>query len=169
MSAPTAAPVLAAANAPGLPREWLHRYTEFLATKRGLECSAFTPAIRRSTDCTSYFMQRFGPALGSLLVSRDGEWRDRWRRQSEDLSVRRRPSLCQPVADEGAAYSQRMVALLMDGLRYGAVMSWAFRITAEPPAPPAMAKIWIFLLTGTGQRQRSTRALRVHEGEHDDE
>ena len=28
-----------------------------------------------------------------------------------------------PVADEGAAYSQRMVALLIDGLRYGASTS----------------------------------------------
>jgi hypothetical protein len=27
---------------------------------------------------------------------------------------------CLPVADEGVAYSQRMVALLVDGLRYGA-------------------------------------------------
>ncbi|HYZ54858.1 MAG TPA: hypothetical protein VE733_15315 [Streptosporangiaceae bacterium] len=29
-------------------------------------------------------------------------------------------NLCLPVADEGVAYSQRMVALLIDGLRYGA-------------------------------------------------
>jgi len=28
-------------------------------------------------------------------------------------------SLCLPAADEGLAYSQRMVALLVDGLRYG--------------------------------------------------
>jgi len=27
--------------------------------------------------------------------------------------------LCQPAHDEGVAYSQRMVALLIDGLRYG--------------------------------------------------
>jgi hypothetical protein len=30
-----------------------------------------------------------------------------------------------PVAGDGVAYSQRMVALLMDGLRYGAVTSRA--------------------------------------------
>jgi hypothetical protein len=29
-------------------------------------------------------------------------------------------SLSLPAADEGVAYSQRMVALLIDGLRYGA-------------------------------------------------
>ena len=29
-------------------------------------------------------------------------------------------NLCMPVADEGLTYSQRMVALLVDGLRYGA-------------------------------------------------
>jgi hypothetical protein len=29
-------------------------------------------------------------------------------------------NLCLPAAGEGVAYSQRMVALLIDGLRYGA-------------------------------------------------
>ena len=29
-------------------------------------------------------------------------------------------NLCLPAADEGVDYSQRMVALLIDGLRYGA-------------------------------------------------
>jgi hypothetical protein len=60
-----------------------------------------------------------GPTLGSLLeaATASGEIR-------ADISVRDLlyavAKLCVPVADEEAGYSRRMVALLIDGLRYGA-------------------------------------------------
>ncbi len=83
--------------------------------------------FRNYTECCSgyanalpgYFMERLGPALGSLLeaAAASGEIR-------ADVSSRYLlhavVNLCLPVADEGVAYSQRMVALLIDGLRYGA-------------------------------------------------
>jgi AcrR family transcriptional regulator len=114
-----AAPALAAKYAPGeaLAR-WLHRYTEFLTAKRGL-----VPALHSGDPAFAalpgYFMQRFGPALGSLLdaAAASGEIRS-------DVSAKELlyvvANLCLPVADDGDAYSQRMVALLIDGLRYGA-------------------------------------------------
>lgn len=114
------APVLAAAHEPGVAVEkWLHRYTEFLATKRGLATALHSgdPAF---DALPGYFLQRLGPALESLLeaASASGEIR-------ADVSARDLlyavASLCQPMPDEGSAYSQRMVALLIDGLRYGAV------------------------------------------------
>jgi AcrR family transcriptional regulator len=114
-----AAPELAAANEPGVALEkWLHRYTEFVATKRGLAAALHSgdPAF---DALPGYFMQRLGPALGSLLEAAiaTGEIR-------ADISSRELlpavANLCMPVADEGPAYSQRMVALLIDGLRYGA-------------------------------------------------
>ena len=117
-----AAPVLAAANAPGAAlAQWLHRYTAFLATKRGLATAlhAGDPAF---DALPSYFMQRLGPTLGSLLDAAiaSGEIR-------ADISptylLHAVANLCLPVADEGVAYSQRMVALLIDGLRYGAETS----------------------------------------------
>lgn len=115
-----AAPALAAAHEPGVALEkWLHRYTEFLAAKRGLASALHSgdPAFDALPD---YFMRRLGPALESLLeaATASGEIR-------ADISAKHLlyavAHLCQPVPDEeGLAYSQRMIALLIDGLRYGA-------------------------------------------------
>ena len=113
-----AAPALTAAYEPGdaLAR-WLYRYTEFVATKRGLAAALHSgdPAF---DALPGYFRQRLEPALGSLLqaAAASGEIR-------ADISPRYLlhavANLCLPVADEGVAYSQRMVGLLIDGLRYG--------------------------------------------------
>ncbi|WP_327588648.1 TetR/AcrR family transcriptional regulator [Nonomuraea sp. NBC_00507] len=114
-----AAPALAAAHEPVVAlAKWLHRYTEFLAAKRGLATALHSgdPAF---DALPGYFMQRLGPALGSLLqaAAAGGEIR-------ADISPKELlyavSHLCLPVEDEGVAYSQRMVALLIDGLRYGA-------------------------------------------------
>ena len=62
-----AAPALAAANEPGVAlAKWLHRYTEFVATKRGLAAALHSgdPAF---DALPGYFLQRLGPALASLL------------------------------------------------------------------------------------------------------
>jgi AcrR family transcriptional regulator len=114
-----AAAELAAANEPAEALAlWLQRYTEFVATKRGLAAALHSgdPAF---DALPGYFMQRLEPTLGSLLDAAiaSGEIR-------ADVSPRYLlyavANLCQPVADDGVAYSQRMVALLIDGLRYGA-------------------------------------------------
>jgi hypothetical protein len=62
-------------------------------------------------------MQRLGPALGSLLEAATASGEIRAGISSKDL-LYAVANLCVPVADEGVAYSQRMVALLIDGLRY---------------------------------------------------
>jgi AcrR family transcriptional regulator len=114
-----AAPALTAAYEPGAAlAKWLQRYTEFLATKRGLATALHSgdPAF---DALPGYFLQRLEPTLGSLLeaATASGEIR-------ADISPRYLlyavANLCLPVADEGVAYSQRMVALLIDGLRYRA-------------------------------------------------
>jgi AcrR family transcriptional regulator len=117
-----AAPALIAAHAPGdaLAR-WLRRYTEFVATKRGL-AKALHSGDPAFDALPGYFMQRLEPTLGSLLeaAAASGEIR-------ADITPRYLlyavANLCLPVADEGVAYSQRMVAILIDGLRYGASAS----------------------------------------------
>ena len=114
-----ATPALAAEYPPGeaLAR-WLHRYTGFVATKRGL-----APALHSGDPAygalPGYFMRRLGPALGSLLeaAAAAGEIRDDIVPQDLLYAV---ANLCLPPANQGVAYSQRMVALLIDGLRYGA-------------------------------------------------
>lgn len=123
------APTLAAAHEPGeaLAR-WLHRYAEFLATKRGLAAALHSgdPAF---DALPGYFMQRFGPALGSLLDAAAASGEIRGDIAPKDL-LYAVANLSQPLADEGLAYHQRMVALLIDGLRYGAAAP-----STPPPAP----------------------------------
>jgi AcrR family transcriptional regulator len=114
-----AAPALAAAHEPAAALAmWLHRYTEFLATKRGLATALHSgdPAF---DALPGYFRQRLGPALGSLLEAAAASGEIRTGVSPQDL-LYAVANLSLPVADEGVSYSQRMVALLIDGLRYGA-------------------------------------------------
>lgn len=114
-----AAPALAAQRAPGAALiGWIDRYTEFLATKRGL-AGALHSGDPAFDALPAYFMGHLGPALGSLLeaAAASGEIRDDFR--SEEL-LHAIAQLCQPVPGEDAAHSRRMVGLLIDGLRYGA-------------------------------------------------
>jgi AcrR family transcriptional regulator len=114
-----AAPALAAAYEPGAAlASWLHRYTEFLATKRGLATALHSgdPAF---DALPGYFFQRLEPALGSLLEAAAVTGEVRADISARDL-LHAVALLCMPVSDEGIAYSQRMVELLIDGLRYGA-------------------------------------------------
>src|SRR5580693_10517144 len=62
-----AAPALLAAHEPGVALAmWLQRYTEFVATKRGLATALHSgdPAF---DGLPGYFLRRLEPALGSLL------------------------------------------------------------------------------------------------------
>jgi AcrR family transcriptional regulator len=111
-----AAPALAAAHAPGTAlAHWLRRYTEFLGTKRGLAAALHSgdPAF---DALPGYFYQRLEPALGSLLEAAKaaGEIRDGVSARDLLTAV---ALLCTPVAERGLAYGQRMVELLIDGLR----------------------------------------------------
>ncbi|MGI5211834.1 TetR/AcrR family transcriptional regulator [Plantactinospora sp. CA-290183] len=114
-----AGPALTAAHEAGtVLAKWLHRYTEFLATKRGLAAALHSgdPAF---DALPGYFMQRLGPALEALLEAATATGEIRADISAKDL-LHAVAQLCQPAPDEGAAYSRRMVALLIDGLRYGA-------------------------------------------------
>jgi AcrR family transcriptional regulator len=114
-----AAPALAAAHGPGVALErWLLRYTEFIATKRGLASALHSgdPAFDALPD---YFMQRLGPALGSLLDAAVAADEIRADIGPRDL-LYAVSNLSLPLSDEGPAYTERMVGLLVDGLRHGA-------------------------------------------------
>ena len=112
-----AAPALAAAHEPGTAlAQWLHRYTEFLATKRGLAAALHSgdPAF---DALPGYFYQRLEPALGALLEAATASGTVRAGISARDLLLAV-ALLCRPVPDEGIGYSQRMVAVLIDGLRH---------------------------------------------------
>lgn len=111
-----AAPALSAAHGPGEAlAKWIHRYTEFLATKRGLAAALHSgdPAL---DELPGYFMQRLGPALQLLLEAATANGDARADVSAKDL-LYAVAHLCTPAPDEGLAYNQRMVAVLIDGLR----------------------------------------------------
>ena len=117
-----AATVLAAAHGPGeaLAR-WMQRYAAFIATKRGL-ATALHSGDQAFAPLPAYFQQRLEPALGGLLkaAAAAGEVR-------ADISAGELlgavASLCMHAYKQGPEHARRMVALLVDGLRFGAKSS----------------------------------------------
>jgi AcrR family transcriptional regulator len=118
-----AGPTLTAANEPGAAvAKWLHRYTEFLATKQGLAAALHSgdPAF---DALPGYFYQRLEPALGSLLEAARASGEIRGDVSAKDL-LHAVALLSRPVpGEEGPAYSQRIVAVLIDGLGISAERS----------------------------------------------
>ena len=112
-----AAPILAAEHEPfEALAHWMQRYAAFIAAKRGL-----APALHSGNlafePLRAHFEQRVRPALRTLLQSAAAAGEVRTDVDSEEL-LSAVASLCMPAHDDG--HARRMVALLADGLRYGA-------------------------------------------------
>ena len=113
-----AGPALSAAHEPGAAlTEWLQRYTGLLARKRGLAAALHSgdPAF---DALPGYFFFRLEPVLGALLAAATATGEIRTDVSAKDL-LRAVAHLCMPLPDEGFAYNQRMVGVLIDGLRTG--------------------------------------------------
>ncbi|MYV57137.1 TetR/AcrR family transcriptional regulator [Streptomyces sp. SID3212] len=95
--------------------EWLRRFTEFLGTKRGL-----APALHSGDPAYAalpgYFLEKVGPALAALLDAGSAAGVVRDDVSALDL-IHAIANLCVPVPGQGPEYNQRMVAILVDGLR----------------------------------------------------
>jgi AcrR family transcriptional regulator len=114
-----AAPALAAKHEPVVALEkWLHRYTEFLATKRGL-ASALHSGDPAFDALPEYFIGRLGPAVGSLLEAATDAGAIRAVASPKDL-LYAVSKLSLPMSDEEPGHGRRMLDLLVDGLQYGA-------------------------------------------------
>ncbi|MFD8805315.1 TetR/AcrR family transcriptional regulator [Streptomyces sp. NPDC059597] len=114
-----AAPALAAAHAPlDALTLWLRRFAEFIATKRGLSAALHSgdPAY---DSLPAYFRQRFVPVLSDLLTRAAAAGAIRSGTDPDDL-LRAVANLTLPVHDDTDGHTHRMIALLVDGLRYGA-------------------------------------------------
>jgi AcrR family transcriptional regulator len=114
-----AATVLAAEHEPGeaLAR-WMQRYVNFIAAKRGLATALHSGNPAYET-LPAYFQKRLRPALKTLLEAAAAAGEVRAGVEPNDL-LRAVASLCAPARDGNPAHPRRMVALLVDGLRYGA-------------------------------------------------
>ena len=98
--------------------EWLIRYTRFIATKRGL-ASALHSGDPAFETLPAYFRSRFEPALQMLLDAALAAGELDAGVTAYDL-LRAVGNLCVATADGGDAHVERMVGLLVDGLRYRA-------------------------------------------------
>jgi hypothetical protein len=109
---------LAAEHEPGeaLAR-WIHRYVDFISAKRGLAAALHSgdPAYNA---LPAYFQERLLPAFQALLEAAAAAGKVRGGVEPYDL-LRAVASLCS-AHDVGPDHVRRMVALLIDGLRYGA-------------------------------------------------
>ncbi len=96
---------------------WVRRYTAFVATKRGLAkvLHSGDPAF---DTLPAYFDQRLRPALRTLLEAGAAAGQVRSGVDANDLLVAV-ASLCMSAHSDGPGLAERMVALLVDGLRYG--------------------------------------------------
>jgi AcrR family transcriptional regulator len=112
-----AAPALAAEREPAEALAgWLRRFSAFIGTKRGLSAALHSGDPAYDT-LPSYFQRRFVPVLRTLLdtAAKTGEIRSDV--DPEDL-LRAVGNLTLPARDDDG-HTERMVALLVDGLRYG--------------------------------------------------
>ena len=113
-----AAVVLAADHAPGEALAlWLQRFADFIATKRGL-ATALHSGDPAYTNLPAYFDERFQPALRGLLDTAAKAGEVRTDIEPDDL-LWAVASLCMS-SHNNTDYVRRMVALLVDGLRYTA-------------------------------------------------
>ncbi len=111
-----AAPILAAKHAPfeALSR-WIRRYSKLIVTKRGLAAALHSdePAYE---SLALYFEARLVPSLQVLLAAAATEIQAE---VSATELLRAVALLCSPAALGDPAQTQRMVALLVNGLRVG--------------------------------------------------
>ena len=117
-----AAAMLAAEHEPGeaLAR-WMQRYAAFVATKRGL-AKALHSGDPAFDNLPGYFDRRLRPALRTLLGLAVAAGEIRADVDADDL-LGAVASLCMSAHNAGPGRAERMVALLVDGLRYGARQS----------------------------------------------
>lgn len=109
-----AAPVLAQQYSPGeAVAHWMQRFVDFIGTKRGL-AGALHSGDPAYEPLPAYFNQRLCPALEGLLHAAAGAGEMR-----ADVDPVELLTAAASLAHGGAAQGRRMVALLVDGLRYG--------------------------------------------------
>ena len=110
---------LAANHPPGEALErWVQRYVDFIAAHRGLAAALNSgdPALE---GLPAHFQQRLGPSVQGLLDAAAKEGAIRPGVTANEL-LHGVGMLCVPPICGEPTDPQRMVGLLMDGLRYGA-------------------------------------------------
>lgn len=115
------AAVLAAKHPPGEALAlWLKRFTGFLAAKKGLVAALHSGDPAYET-LPAYFRSNFEPALASLLRSAAANGDVRGDVEPYDLLIAISYLSMAASGPPGGAYLDRMLGLLVDGLRFSAI------------------------------------------------
>ncbi len=116
-----AAPVLLAAH-PGAPdkalSEWMQRFVEYVSAKRGLAASLRAQGLVGSDHFTELQLQ-MRRALGTLVEAASTEGYIRSDVDVADL-LRAVGGVCMATDDGWQDRTRRIIALLLDGLKFGA-------------------------------------------------
>jgi len=113
------APILAAEQPPfEALAAWMQRYAAFVAAKRGL-AEALHSGDPTFDSLPGYFDQRLRPAVRGLLEAAIAAGEVRADVDPNEL-LSAVASLCMSAYNAGPGRAERMVALLVDGLRHGA-------------------------------------------------
>ncbi len=99
---------------------WMERYVDFIGTKRGL-ASALHSGASAFEALPAYFDARLEPALRRLLERAAAAGQISSDVESYEL-LRAVASLCVPANDGDPGHARRRVALLVDGLRFRALL-----------------------------------------------
>jgi AcrR family transcriptional regulator len=113
-------PKLAATHSPDEALElWIGNYARFVTTKRGLAASLHLgdPAFQA---LPVYFQEQLGPVLRTLLDTAVDAGAIRAGVDPLDLLSAIAKLCVPPAGTDDTSRAQRMIALLIDGLRYGA-------------------------------------------------
>ena len=97
---------------------WIQRYVDFIAASRGLAAALHT-GDGAYCALPSYFDSRLRPALKSLLDAAVSAGEIRSGTKPNDF-LRAIASLRQPAHDIGPDHAHNIIALISDGLRFGA-------------------------------------------------
>ena len=95
----------------------MQRYAAFVATKRGL-AEALHSGDPAFDALPAYFDQRLRPALRTLFQSAAAVGEVRADVEPDEI-MSAVTSLCMSARNDRPDHARRMVALLVDGLRYG--------------------------------------------------
>jgi AcrR family transcriptional regulator len=111
-------------------RQWVQRYTEFVATKHGLGAALHSgdPAY---SGLREYFESNAGPALQRLLDAAAAAGAMRGGIDAIDLIGAVANLSVPPPGSTDTSRAARMVGLLLDGLRYGASAPPVHQLAAD--------------------------------------
>lgn len=116
-----AADALAKKHAPAdALAQWMQRLVDLIATKRGLAAALHSGASAYQA-LPEYFVSRLTPALQRLLDAAVATKAIRGGVNASELLLSS-ARLAMPAAEGDIAQARRMVSLLVDGLRFGAIV-----------------------------------------------